>query len=64
MLRELREFKIPALRQAGFRLAGDLTTVLMSRSGYSDQVHKAAEADPGIILVDVAAALAGESTHA
>ncbi|MDA8261910.1 MAG: ATP-binding protein [Actinomycetota bacterium] len=63
VLRELREFKIPALRQAGFTLASDLTTVLMARSGYTDQVRNAAEADPGIILVDVQAALASESTR-
>jgi hypothetical protein len=64
VLRDLREFKVPALRQAGFRLAADPTIVLMARRGYTDQVRKAAADDPSILLVDVPAALAGEATRA
>ena len=63
VLRDLREFKTPALRQAGFKLATGLTTVLMARSGYTEQVHKAATEDPNLILVDVPAALTGGSTR-
>lgn len=63
VLRDLRQFKVPALRQAGFKLAAELTTVLMARSGYSEQVRKAASEDPNLLLVDVPASLASESTH-
>jgi hypothetical protein len=63
VLNELREFKVPALRQAGFKLATEVTTVLMARSGYTEQVRRAASEDPHLLLVDVPAALTGESAQ-
>lgn len=62
VLRDLREFKIPALRQAKFRVATSLTTVLLARGGYTDRLLEAASGDPNLILVDVPAALGSKST--
>lgn len=57
VLRDLRDFKVPALRQAGFRLAAEVTTVLMARNGYSAEVQRAAAEDPQLLLIDVRSAL-------
>ena len=57
VLKDLREYKVPALRQAGFKLATQVTTVLMARSGYTEQVQLAAAEDAHLLLVDVPAAL-------
>lgn len=62
VLRDLRKFNVPALRQAGFKLADELTTVLVARSGYTGQLRDAAAGDPRLLLVDVSSALAGVST--
>lgn len=62
VLRDLREFKIPALVQAGLKLSPEVTTVLMSRSGYAKEVRVAAEQDPRLLLIDVPSALSAEST--
>ena len=48
MLKDLREFKVPALRQAGFELATEVTTVLMARSGLTEQLRRAASEDQGM----------------
>ncbi len=52
-LRDLAEYKVPALEQDGFRLAGELITVLFSRSGYSPGLRSRAEDDDRLVLVDV-----------
>jgi AAA+ ATPase superfamily predicted ATPase len=57
ILRDLEEFKVPALTQSGFKLARELTTVLFSRSGYSDALRERAAADEHLVLVDVDAML-------
>jgi len=48
MLKDLREFKVPALRQAGFEPATEVTTVLMARSGLTEQLRRAASEDQGM----------------
>ncbi len=53
ILHELDDFKIPALRQDGFTLGRNLTTVLFSRSGYSAGLRARAEDDDNLVLVDV-----------
>lgn len=53
VLRDLDDFKIPALEHAGFKVAPDRKVVLFARSGYSASLRSAAEADPRIELVDV-----------
>ena len=50
-------YKIPALEDAGFRVADCPRIVLFSRSGYSDGLHALADRDDRIELVDVEAAL-------
>lgn len=62
VLRDLREFKIPALVQAGFKLSSEVTTVLMSRGGYTEGLRKAAAQDSRILLVDVPVALEGDQS--
>lgn len=54
VLRDLAAYKVPALEQDGFRLAGELTTVLFSRSGYTPGLRSRAEDDGRLVLVDVA----------
>lgn len=53
ILYDLAEYKVPALEQAGFRLARAMTTVLFSRSGYSDGLRSRAEGNDRLVLVDV-----------
>ena len=53
ILHDLADYKIPALTQDGFKLASELTTVLFSRSGYSDGLRARAEDDDKLVLVDV-----------
>lgn len=57
ILDHLTEFKIPALRQGGFKISRDCTTVLFCRSGYTDGLAERAEADEHLVLVDVDAML-------
>lgn len=57
VLKELEEYKLPALEQAGFRIDPGRKIVLFSKSGYSEQLHEAARVDSRIELVDVAEAL-------
>jgi uncharacterized protein len=54
LLKELDDFKLPALRQAGFKIDGDLQVLLFSRGGYSSAVERASVADERLRLVDVA----------
>jgi len=58
VLGDLEDDKLPALRQAGFRIAGDVRTVLFSRAGYTTALRNRAASDDGVILVDVPDALA------
>lgn len=53
ILHDLADVKIPALAQDGFKLASELTTVLFSRSGYSDGLRAHAEDNDKLVLVDV-----------
>jgi uncharacterized protein len=53
ILRDLSDYKIPALEQDGFKLAGDVTIVLLSRSGYSAGLRTRAESDERLVLIDV-----------
>lgn len=53
ILRDLTEYKVPAMEQGGFRLASDVTTVLFSRSGYSPGLHSRAAGDGRLVLIDV-----------
>ncbi len=55
---DLDTYKIPALRQAGLRVAPDVRVVLFSRSGYAASLRRLASTDERITLVDVPAALA------
>jgi AAA+ ATPase superfamily predicted ATPase len=60
ILRDLEEFKIPALAQAGFKIAPQVATILYSRSGYTDRLRQRAADDPSLVLTDVTEML---STH-
>lgn len=53
ILRDLDEYKIPALKQAGFKLIARPVTLLYSRSGYTDGLHERATHDDHVKLVDV-----------
>ena len=53
----LVEAEVPALRQAGYRFAAEPRILLLSKSGYTDGLRRAAEARPDIQLVDVKATL-------
>lgn len=57
-LRNLRQYKVPALEQAGFKMSSSPITLLFSKSGYSPALQRAAAAE-GAILVDVREALSG-----
>lgn len=61
VLQDLQTYKVPALRQAGFALAPDVTTVLMARAGYTAALRRAAADDPYLVLVDVPVALQGST---
>ena len=58
ILRDLYEYKLPALEAAGFTLDRDLEVLLFARAGYSASLRAAAARDERVTLVDVAAALA------
>lgn len=58
ILRDLLDFKVPALAQAGFRMAAHPHTVLYGKGGYTDGLRRAAEQDDHLILIDVADMLA------
>lgn len=66
ILKDMVEYRIPALEQAGFKVAKKCRLLVFSKSGYSSSLEKAATVDDRIELVDVRAALAAwpsESTH-
>ncbi len=53
VLQALREYKLPALEQAGFKLDASPTILLFARSGYAPALEKAARDDPAVVLIDV-----------
>lgn len=55
ILKEIEDYKLPALRQAGYQLDEDLQLLLFSRSGYSSAVREAASENERIQLVGIAA---------
>lgn len=55
IVKDLTEYKTPALKQAGFRMASDMRTVLYSKSGYTERLRQQADGDPTLTLVDVSA---------
>ncbi len=60
VLSDLETYKLPALTQAGLKVAPSPTIVLISKSGYTDGLVEAAAARRDIELVDVDRALAGD----
>jgi AAA+ ATPase superfamily predicted ATPase len=57
IISELETYKIPALREGGFRIPEQPTIVLFAKSGYTRDLRSLAEEDDRIQLVDVPAAL-------
>jgi hypothetical protein len=58
ILHDVETYKLPAMRQAGLRLAADPEIVLFSRSGYAADLRRAAGDRHGrLTLVDVPDAL-------
>lgn len=53
ILHDLETFKIPALEQAGLKVAGKPRIVLFSRSGYTDELQVRADSDDRLVLVDI-----------
>lgn len=53
ILRDLEGYKVPALRQDGFRIASDPWVVLLSRAGYSDDLRTRARDNDRLVLVNV-----------
>jgi hypothetical protein len=56
VLADLLDHKVPALRQAGFKVA-DAELVLASRSGFSAGLLELAQRTPKVVLVDAASVL-------
>lgn len=52
ILGDLEDYKIPALEQDGFKLGRQLTTVLFSRSGFTDGLHARADEETRLVLID------------
>lgn len=60
LIRDFQNYKVPAMRQAGFKFASDYTTVIISKGGYTPSLLSAARESQGrIVLLDVADILAG-----
>jgi hypothetical protein len=59
VLRDLTEYKLPALEQAGFKLGGKPVTVLYSKAGYTNGLRDRSAHNDRLILLDVASALMG-----
>lgn len=53
ILKEIEDYKLPALVQSGARIPEDLTTVLFSRAGYTDGLHEAASGRDDLRLVEL-----------
>ncbi len=52
VLADLETLKIPALRQAGVRVARDVQIVLFSKAGFTDALKEAADAREDVRLID------------
>jgi AAA+ ATPase superfamily predicted ATPase len=64
ILAALEDYKLPALRQGGVRLAADLEIVLFSRGGFTEGLTERARGNPRLVLVDLAELVAGIDTPA
>jgi hypothetical protein len=53
VLDDLATHKLPALEVAGFAIDPKPAIVLASRAGFTDELIRRAEADPGLRLLDV-----------
>ena len=51
VLTGIEDYKLPALRQAGYEIADDLQVLLFSRSGYNHAVERAAAKDKRLRLL-------------
>lgn len=58
ILRDLAEYKTPALEQAGLKAAPEIRFVLYSKSGYTAGLRRRADEDPLLHLVDVSVEMA------
>ena len=56
-LSDIEQYKLPALRQSGLKIAATPTIVLLSRGGYDDRLTAAAANRDDLVLVDVGHAL-------
>jgi hypothetical protein len=63
ILRDLAEYKLPALEQAGFTVSRSCRTVLYSRSGYTDGLRRQAQAQPQLHLVSIEDVVAARPTR-
>lgn len=59
ILADLEQFKIPAMRQGGIKLASNVETILFSKAGFTDGLIEAAEKDPNLTLITADQVLAG-----
>ncbi len=57
VVRDLVEYRLPAIAQAGFKIAKDCRLLVLSKSGYTPSLAEAAAEDDRIELVDVSVAL-------
>ena len=53
VLDDLETYKIPALRQAGVKIAKDAQIVLFAKSGFTPALRAIADRRPDVLLVDV-----------
>lgn len=60
---DLETYKIPALRDAGFKIADPLRIVLFSKAGYGRSLCELANADSRIELIEVPAELGAADRH-
>ncbi len=58
-LNDIDAYKIPALRQAGMRMAKDMDLMLFSRGGYTPGLVDAAAQRPNLTLLDATSVLSG-----
>ena len=59
IVHDLENFKIPALRQSGLQVVERPEIVLFAKSGYSPSLHRLAEREQHLTLIDVPAELRG-----
>lgn len=52
VLRDLEQYKVPALRQAGFKLAPNIRTVLYCKSGFTQSLRARAANEDRLDLID------------